>query len=104
MCVSLVQSTWSSIVPGLPTKYPGGHVSLTASMTTLPSLDISAGGTGTIAGVFPFTFDFSVTPAGASTPVQAFDVRGRDDSVVCVSFPYGCIVVSQELPQALSTS
>ena len=43
-------------------------------MTTLPTLSITADGTGALSGVFPLTFAFSVTPAGSSTPVSAFDV------------------------------
>ena len=63
-------STYSLMVPGLPQKYPGGHVALTLSLSKVPDLTMTPAG---IATNWPFDFAFSVTPAGSSSPVPAFD-------------------------------
>ena len=58
-------------MPGLPIKYPNGLVSLQASLPQLPEFIIN---TTAVTSSFTFDFYFYVTPAGSSTPVEAFDV------------------------------
>jgi len=61
---------YSGIVPGFPTKYPGGTVSIALSIIDLPVLTMTPAG---ITTQWPFQFSFLVVPAGQTTPVPAFE-------------------------------
>jgi hypothetical protein len=62
-------ASYSGIVPGLPTKFPDGVVSLTLSLGSVPTLDM---GPGAISTNWPFNIAFSVTPPGSTTATPAF--------------------------------
>ena len=66
------QNAYSLIVPGLPTKYPGGAVSIDLGLGQLPTIDINPVAEGGISLVFPIAFDFNVAPEGSNASVTGF--------------------------------